>query len=160
MYYREREIVKWAEQKGIIDAADRLTQSLKTIEEIAELIKHFLKGQDIQDDIGDIYVTIVVQANMNGFCIQDIHQNPYNYFTRDSLKGQIGDMVLNAGMLCDTVQQEEFAQPGIWLSNIYNALIVICDRMNLSLPRCIDIAYDEIKGRTGKMVDGVFVKNE
>lgn len=159
MYYKEKEIVAWAEQKGIIAAADRLTQGLKTVEEIAELIKHSLKDQPVMDDIGDIYVTIVVQANMNGFCIQDIHENPYDFFHRDHVKGQLADMVLDAGMMLDTIELEE-GDVSMWISNIYNGLIVICDKLELSFPRCIDLAYDEIKGRTGKMVDGVFVKNE
>jgi hypothetical protein len=158
MYYREQDIIDWAIAKGIIDAADRLTQSLKTIEEIAELITHHLKQQPVMDDIGDIYVTIVVQAHMNGYDIQEIHENPYQFDKNETVKEQIATMVMDAAMLSDSIMTDYPTE--YWISNIYNGLIVICDKLELSFPMCIDLAYKEIKGRTGKMVDGVFVKNE
>lgn len=158
MYYKEHNIVQWAYEKGIIESGDRLTQSLKTMEEIAELISHALKAQDCSDDLGDIYVTIVVQAHMSGFCIQEIHDNPANFEYRDSIKEQIADMMLDACMMADSIQNERTTAH--WISNIYNGLIRIADSLDLSLPRCIDLAYDEISGRKGKMIDGVFVKEE
>ncbi len=39
-------------------------------------------------------------------------------------------------------------------------LTILCLQQNLSLEECIDMAYNEIKGRTGEMKDGVFVKEE
>jgi len=65
---------------------------------------------------------------------------------------------MDASMLADSIMTEYPTE--YWISNIYNGLIIIADAMDLSFPRCIDMAYDEIKGRKGKMVDGVFVKNE
>jgi hypothetical protein len=35
---------------------------------------------------------------------------------------------------------------------------VICEKLNLSLRRCMSAAFDEIKDRKGKMVNGQFVK--
>ena len=67
-------------------------------------------------------------------------------------------MMMDASMLSDSIMTDRETE--YWISNIYNGLIVVADSQNLSLPRCIDLAYDEIKGRTGKMIDGVFVKNE
>ena len=37
-------------------------------------------------------------------------------------------------------------------------LINIAERNNLSLTECLEVAYNDIKDRKGKMVDGVFVK--
>ena len=37
-------------------------------------------------------------------------------------------------------------------------LINIAMRNNLSLKHCLDVAYNDIKNRKGRMVDGVFVK--
>lgn len=39
-------------------------------------------------------------------------------------------------------------------------LTILCLQQNLSLEECVDMAYNEIKGRTGEMKDGVFVKEE
>jgi hypothetical protein len=32
------------------------------------------------------------------------------------------------------------------------------ERNNISLEECLEVAYNDIKDRKGKMVDGVFVK--
>ena len=44
------------------------------------------------------------------------------------------------------------------IGDILVVLINIATRNNLSLSRCLQVAYDDIKDRKGKMVDGVFVK--
>ena len=43
-------------------------------------------------------------------------------------------------------------------NDIVNRLSVIAERYDLTLEECLESAYDEIKGRRGKMINGVFVK--
>ncbi|HCA4871926.1 TPA: hypothetical protein MW058_002733, partial [Enterococcus faecium] len=38
-------------------------------------------------------------------------------------------------------------------------LIILAMQNDMDLYECLNQAYNEIKGRTGKMVDGVFVKS-
>nr|WP_275975159.1 MazG-like family protein [Tetragenococcus halophilus] len=38
-------------------------------------------------------------------------------------------------------------------------LIILGQQQGMSLERCLATAYDEIKGRKGQTVDGVFIKN-
>jgi len=44
------------------------------------------------------------------------------------------------------------------IGDILVVLINIATRNNLGLSECLRVAYDDIKDRKGKMVDGVFVK--
>jgi hypothetical protein len=37
-------------------------------------------------------------------------------------------------------------------------LINMAERNGISLTECLQVAYDDIKDRKGKMIDGVFVK--
>ncbi|EON84621.1 pyrophosphatase [Staphylococcus epidermidis 36-1] len=39
-------------------------------------------------------------------------------------------------------------------------LIILAQQHNMSLEECLQCAYEEIKGRTGKMINGTFVKDE
>lgn len=39
-------------------------------------------------------------------------------------------------------------------------LIILAQQKGYTLKECLQVAYDEIAGRTGQMVDGVFVKDE
>jgi hypothetical protein len=39
-------------------------------------------------------------------------------------------------------------------------LIGVCEMLGTSLEECLQLAYDVISKRSGKMVDGIFVKND
>ena len=38
-------------------------------------------------------------------------------------------------------------------------LVALCETLNIDFNECVNQAYDEIKDRKGKLVDGVFVKD-
>ena len=44
------------------------------------------------------------------------------------------------------------------LGDMYVVMTIMAEQLGYSIEECIEIAYDEIKDRRGKMVDGVFVK--
>jgi NTP pyrophosphatase (non-canonical NTP hydrolase) len=44
------------------------------------------------------------------------------------------------------------------IGDIMVVLINIAERNNLSLTECLEVAYNDIKDRKGRMIDGVFVK--
>jgi uncharacterized protein YabN with tetrapyrrole methylase and pyrophosphatase domain len=45
------------------------------------------------------------------------------------------------------------------VGDIIVVLINLCERNQLSLSECMNVAYNDIKHRKGKMVDGIFVKD-
>ena len=45
------------------------------------------------------------------------------------------------------------------VGDIIVVLINMCERNQLSLLECMNVAYNDIKYRTGRMVDGIFVKD-
>lgn len=45
------------------------------------------------------------------------------------------------------------------IGDVVVTLIILAQQNGLTLEECTQAAYDEIKGRTGKMIDGVFVKS-
>lgn len=44
------------------------------------------------------------------------------------------------------------------IGDILVTLILQCEIQNTTLEECLQIAYNEIKGRKGKMVNGIFIK--
>ncbi|EGV7877817.1 hypothetical protein EL438_07650 [Enterococcus faecium] len=45
------------------------------------------------------------------------------------------------------------------IGDVVVTLIILAMQNDMDLCECLNQAYNEIKGRTGKMVDGVFVKS-
>ncbi|MUO32881.1 MazG-like family protein [Enterococcus gallinarum] len=45
------------------------------------------------------------------------------------------------------------------IGDVVVTLIILALQNDMDLYECLNFAYDEIKGRTGKMVNGVFVKS-
>ena len=46
------------------------------------------------------------------------------------------------------------------IGDVIVTLIILAQQQGLSVEECLEYAYNEIKNREGKMVNGVFVKEE
>lgn len=46
------------------------------------------------------------------------------------------------------------------LGDILVTLIIVAEQLDLDIEYCLDVAYDKIKDRKGKMIGGKFVKEE
>jgi NTP pyrophosphatase (non-canonical NTP hydrolase) len=44
------------------------------------------------------------------------------------------------------------------VGDVYVVLTILSQQLGIDIEECIAIAYDEIKDRKGRMIDGVFVK--
>ena len=44
------------------------------------------------------------------------------------------------------------------MGDIFVTLIILCDQLNLDLVDCLARAYEKIKDRKGKTINGVFIK--
>jgi NTP pyrophosphatase (non-canonical NTP hydrolase) len=93
MKYNELEslVVAWATQKGILDKGTPEAQCDKTLEEVFEL-HNAIKNNDreeIIDALGDILVTIIIQAEMQGLKLEECLQSAYNVISKR--KGQMID---------------------------------------------------------------------
>lgn len=46
------------------------------------------------------------------------------------------------------------------IGDMYVVMTILSQQMGFTIEECIGIAYDEIKDRKGRMIDGVFVKED
>lgn len=79
-----------------------------------------------------------------------------NLIDGSSDKDQICKLIQEIGELSDNVCKGKDIRDDI--GDIMVVLINIAHRNQLHLVDCLLVAYDDIKDRKGKMVDGVFVK--
>ena len=65
-------------------------------------------------------------------------------------------LIQEVGELSDNVCKKRDIRDDI--GDCIVVLINIAERNNLTLTECLEKAYDDIKDRKGRMVDGIFVK--
>lgn len=97
MKYNELEalVIAWAEQKGIFEKGNPDAQCDKTLEEVFELHEAIFKNDrdEIIDALGDILVTIIIQAEMQGLSLEECLLSAYNVISKRTGKMIDGQFV-------------------------------------------------------------------
>jgi NTP pyrophosphatase (non-canonical NTP hydrolase) len=71
-------------------------------------------------------------------------------------KDQYLKLIQEAGELSDSLCKEKDIRDDV--GDMMVVLINIMVRNNLTMKECLAVAYDDIKDRKGKMIDGIFIK--
>ena len=71
-------------------------------------------------------------------------------------KDQICKLIQEVGELSDNVCKQRDVRDDI--GDIIVVLVNIAERNGVSITDCLEVAYNDIKDRKGKMVDGIFIK--
>lgn len=71
-------------------------------------------------------------------------------------KTQFAKLIQECGELSDNICKGKDIRDDI--GDILVVLLNITERNNVSLTECLNVAFNDIKDRKGRMVDGVFVK--
>lgn len=160
-----QQIEQWAEDRNLIKGSTPQKQMLKLMEEFGELCGGIAKNKPevIKDSIGDCFVVLTIlnaQYRMKSTRkLNDFHQDIlvpnsiYNCKDTD-IAMMIALKHISACYLGDYVPMD------LDINNAINALQTIAILSNLNIEDCVQHAYDQIKDRKGKMIDGVFVKEE
>mgnify|MGYP003641318877 CR=1 FL=1 len=84
------QILQWGTDKGILPWAEPLSQLEKTEEEVGELRQAIYEHNvdEVKDAIGDIYVTLTMQAEAWSLTVEECVQAAY-----DVIKSRTGKMV-------------------------------------------------------------------
>lgn len=80
----EDKIIAWGYDKGILPNPDPMAQLTKTFEEVDELSQAITDDdtKEIKDAIGDIFVTLVMQAQAWGVTVEDCAEQAYNVISK------------------------------------------------------------------------------
>lgn len=152
-------ISKWAWDRNLIEGARPKDQFLKVVEEFSEILAaDTLDG--IIDSIGDGLVTVFIlaeQLNINPSILID-----KSFAELSSDEGVdytlASNPLYNLGRIAEQLCRGKQEGLEFYLTNLTACLITAAIEYDLSPSDCLKSAYDEIKDRRGRMVDGIFVK--
>ena len=87
--------------------------------------------------------------------VQQWHEDR-NLINGSTDKDQVLKLIQEMGELSDSVCKQKDIRDDI--GDILVILINILTRNDLTLQDCLSVAWEDIKDRKGKMIDGIFVK--
>ena len=159
-------IHQWAKERGIFDKSTLFDQLLKTHEEVGELIKACYDDDPlaIQDAIGDVMVTLINYCYFKKIDFVKVYKqiqyddseaiNIYCALTvNDTIAFFLRDLFYSWNK---PLKVTIFSTVSNILRNLQNITI----NNNTTLEECLNIAYNEIKNRKGRIINGKFVKDE
>ena len=160
-------IHQWAKEREIYVQLTPFDELLKTHEEVGELIKACYDNDKpaIQDAIGDVMITMInycyfIELDAIEYIKQAVDLSVTGYYTisyvmnaHNALGRLISLYVWNEG--------KEISKPsGLRIFSILHYLNGIAHLEGTTLEECLNIAYNEIKNRKGKIINGKFIKDE
>jgi len=91
----EQQVLDWAAEKGIFDNSDPIAQISKMKEEVEELDEElcFIDKSliRIEGELGDVLVTVIIQAHFHGLSLADCLQQAHDKISKR--KGKLVDGV-------------------------------------------------------------------
>lgn len=80
--------------------------------------------------------------------------------TKGDTKSQMVKLLEEAGKLAEGINKNKKDLIVDSIGDVYVVLVILCMQLGLDINDCIQVAYDEIKDRKGKLINGLFVKEE
>lgn len=160
-------IQEWAKERGIFDKSTPFNQLLKTHEEVGELIKACYDDDKpaIQDAIGDVIITLINYCYMiDGDAVSffdKYKKTTYDEYAKSIYTSLTINETLSGLMRSACVYKIRISDSiSLYMSLTFDCLYTLADLYNTTLEECLNLAYNEIKDRKGKIINGKFVKDE
>lgn len=140
-------IVSWATEKNIHLKECVPKQKLKLIEECGELAHAILKEKvsEQKDAIGDIFVVLVIMAEQLD---QEIYLELGSYDINH----------LDEALSSIIYDSHSYNHDASDINDSFRDLLAVCELTKHDLTECANLAWNEIKDRKGKTVNGTFIK--
>lgn len=155
-------IEQWAEDRNLIEGSTPKKQFIKLMEEFGELCSGVSKNKIdvVKDSIGDCFVVMVILAAQRKkdemLSVDDIIEDFPGF--DDDIENSLISSLRGLHRLHYELSSQEYIKHLFDFSFI--GLLEVADYFDLDIHDCVQSAWDEIKDRKGRMIDGVFVKEE
>lgn len=154
----KKNVSAWSEARGIYEHSSALAQALKAVSEVGELADAVIKGdrEALIDAIGDVAVCLVNVAELAGFDLGIEHSVIFDGESQHEIAASAAKNVAEvaSSMACGVPADGRYAA-----AEAMRDLNDMSKLVGTTFGACFDIAWNQIKGRKGRMVaGGVFVK--
>ena len=158
----DERIISWARWRDLDKKGTVEGQVIKTAEEVAELIIGLSKDDKdkIIDSIGDVYVTLVVGNLIQGKADFEKAFKRAEVDSKNTVR-HYGDPDKTEQIINLMIATKEVLTLGYTtytISLMLMNIMIVAGGNQLSFKNCVESAYEEIKGRKGRIIDGTFVK--
>lgn len=150
-------IAQWAKDRNLILGSTPQKQFIKLMEEFGELCAGIARNdkEKIKDSIGGCFVvTVILKCQFR----TNIFISPRS-FNKDLDISLILARVARDAALIPRDNLSEQVKLEI-ICGIVRHLMDVSFLLDVDFESCVQAAWDEIKDRKGRMIDGVFVKEE
>ena len=152
---------KWFVDRDLEHGGRLDKQALKLSEEFGELCAGYLKQNEklTKDSIGDCAVVVVGLAMLIKEDVHSIFEESDNIRRKDAmecfklLNANISEFQLSQELASKETCRHNLVRAVAYLKSISNTL-------GYDFVDCFELAYNEIKDRKGRWIDGTFVKEE
>lgn len=162
-----KQIEQWADDRNLIHGSTPQKQFIKLMEEFGELCGGIAKNNPevIKDSLGDCGIVLLILSKQFNRKID--FEYAINNF---SIKGEyyeehyILDFSIHISDLAYAIAHRESRLASLnidkYLLRVFGSILAIANFKKLDFIQCLKFAYSQIKNRKGKMINGVFVKEE
>lgn len=152
---------KWFTDRDLEHGGRLDKQSLKLSEEFGELCAGYLKQNEelTKDSIGDCAVVIVGLALLIDVDVHGVFKSADGVGSKEVmesfklLNANISEFQLSQNLASKEMCQHNLVRAVAYLKSISKVL-------SYDFVECFELAYNEIKDRKGRWIDGTFVKEE
>ena len=149
-------VLQWANDRNIVNGSDNIKQLLKTLTEAGEFIDAIM-SEDVDefvDAIGDQWVTLVIGMEQSGVTYQKALDSAMCMGTSDDALKNDTVVLYAISCIADGILKGD----KILLEQGYGTYLQVLRNLKTSFTFGVAAAWNTIKDRKGKMVNGVFVK--
>ncbi len=169
-------VEQWAKDRNL-DTVEARTQYTKLIEEQGELLLAMMVNNvngvsGVKDSLGDYQVTLIIYCLIRGIDLKKQVEQEGDFWTEyDDLAQELKDrgsfdvnklvdyLVYSSSRIISAYNRNQPIQlEHLSVERVMECLHDIAKEYNTTLEETLEMAYNEIKDRKGKMIDGVFVK--
>lgn len=159
-------IEQWVIERNL-QTQDPRVQNCKVDEEFGEICEGIKEKDEIKikDGIGDVFVTLIclnmqlnacVKVNESiNFAIINYFDLNFNYVDQYFIVNEIN---IHKGKLSQSILKNKYENHKININMVIDWITYLCLNLGLQVDDCLNLAYNEIKDRKGKLINGTFVK--